>query len=126
MISTLEELKKSNDDRLEKIRRLVCGRSFDVIPKYLVKKTGAEYGDKRGIEVKKALQAIVKELEEVSPKSKAWAKMYEISQREGENISDFATRIVEKSLVAYEDELMRQTAQLDVFVTGVMKDLSPS
>ena len=78
--------------------------------------------DKRGIEVEEALQAIVKELEEVSPKSKVRAKMYGISQRKGESISDVATRIVEKSLVAYEDELMRQTAQLDVFVTGVMND----
>ena len=73
--------------------------------------------DKRGIEVEEALQAIVKELKEVSPKSKVRAKIYGISQREGESISDVATRIVEKSLVAYEDELMRQTAQLEVFVT---------
>ena len=146
VINTLEELKKSNDDRLEKISKLeqALGKKKDKTTavalrpaKYITGSTDIrEYLarfrvyvrasnireddwsvvdlltsyldtrsqkrvlrmelDKRGIEVEEALQAIVKELEEVSPKSKARAKMYEISQREGERISDVATRIVEK------------------------------
>ena len=56
---------------------------------------------------------------DVSPKSKARAKMYEESQREGERMSDFATRVAEKALIAYDDEQMRRTVQLDVFVMGV-------
>ena len=81
--------------------------------------------DKKNIWAEEAMTAIIKELDDVSPKSKARAKMYEETQREGERMSDFATRVAEKALKAYEDEGMRRTAQLDVFVMGVRDNERP-
>ena len=78
--------------------------------------------DRNLITVEEALQYIVKELEEVCPKSKVRAQMYAITQKEGESIPDFATRVSEKAGIAYEDESMRMIAELDVFVTGVRDD----
>eukprot|EP00116_Pleurobrachia_bachei_P010479 sb/3470741/ len=75
--------------------------------------------NKRNLGVEEALVMIIKKLEDVSPKSKARAKMNEETQSEGERMSEIATRVAEKALKAYEDEGMRRTAQLDVFVMGV-------
>lgn len=73
--------------------------------------------------VEKALEMIIKELEEVQPKSKKRAKLFDAKQREDERISDFATRLAEDAAVAYpEDEVMRRSVMLDVFVIGVRED----
>ena len=56
------------------------------------------------------------------PKAKARSKLFETKQNENERMSDFATRIAEDAMVAYENEDMRRCAMLDVFVTGVWDD----
>eukprot|EP00116_Pleurobrachia_bachei_P002892 sb/3463154/ len=72
--------------------------------------------------VEEALAEIVKELEEVHPKAQSRSKLFEARQREGERMSDFATRLAEDAMTAYDDEDMRKSVLLDVFVLGVRDD----